>query len=199
MTAQEKKRYHHGDLRRVILDTAMTMLAEPAGVNFTLRAVARRAGVSHSAPYKHFEDKAALLTEMALVGFDQLTAALDNSVQVAPEGFRSKFFAAAAAYIDFARQNPSLYRLMFGGEFGTISAHLDPRALKTFDFAVKLIEQGQQEGQVRERPLKGQATACWAQIHGLTMLELNSLLQPEKVGENVIEQAIVALHEGLNI
>ncbi|MCQ0990361.1 TetR/AcrR family transcriptional regulator [Jiella marina] len=197
MTGPSKRPYHHGDLRRVILDTAMTMLAEPEGVNFTLRAVSRRAGVSHAAPYKHFEDKAALLTELALVGFDRLTATLDKSAKEAPKGFRSKFFAAASAYLDFARQNPSLYRLMFGGEFGTISAHLDPRALKTFDFAVALIELGQRQGQVRERPSRGQATACWAQIHGLTMLELNGLLQPEKVGDNATELALSTLFEGL--
>lgn len=197
MTKQEKRPYHHGDLRRVVLNTAMDMLTEPEGVNFTLREVARRAGVSHAAPYKHFADKAALLTEMALVGFDRLTATLTETVQKAPEDFASKFFTAAAAYMDFAKQNPALYRLMFGGEFGTIAAHLDPRALNAFDFAVSLIEEGQRQGKVRERPSRGQATACWAQIHGLTMLELNGLLQPEKVGDNAIELALTALLEGL--
>ena len=64
--------YHHGDLRRTIIETAMAMLHEDKGWQFTLREVARRAGVSHAAPYKHFPDKAALLAEMALLGFARL-------------------------------------------------------------------------------------------------------------------------------
>ena len=68
--------YHHGDLRRTVIETAMAMLHEDKGWQFTLREVARRAGVSHAAPYKHFPDKAALLSEMALIGFDRLREAL---------------------------------------------------------------------------------------------------------------------------
>ena len=67
--------YHHGDLRRALIETAMGMLHEDKGWQFTLREVARRAGVSHAAPYKHFPDKAALLAEMALLGFDRLRQA----------------------------------------------------------------------------------------------------------------------------
>lgn len=68
--------YHHGDLKRALIDTAMAMLHEDKNWQFTLREVARRAQVSHAAPYKHFADKAALLKEVSLIGFDQLRAAL---------------------------------------------------------------------------------------------------------------------------
>ena len=71
------RRYHHGDLRRTIIETAQDMLREDKGWEFTLREIARRAGVSHAAPYKHFPDKSALLTELAKIGFDQLAAALN--------------------------------------------------------------------------------------------------------------------------
>jgi AcrR family transcriptional regulator len=71
-----KRPYHHGGLRRAVLETAMDMLHEDKGWQFTLREVARRAGVSHAAPYKHFPDKATLLAEMALLGFDRLREAL---------------------------------------------------------------------------------------------------------------------------
>ena len=67
--------YHHGDLKRVVIETAQAMLREDKGWQFTLREVARRAGVSHAAPYKHFPDKSALLAELAMLGFHQLRRA----------------------------------------------------------------------------------------------------------------------------
>lgn len=76
MESTNDRPYHHGDLRRTLIETAMGMLHEDKGWQFTLREVARRAGVSHAAPYKHFPDKAALLSEMALIGFDTLREAL---------------------------------------------------------------------------------------------------------------------------
>ena len=82
----EPKPYHHGDLRRAMLDTALEMLAEDNGWQFTLRELARRAGVSHTASYKHFPDKAALLAELALIGFDKLRVALLAARPPAPSG-----------------------------------------------------------------------------------------------------------------
>lgn len=175
----------------------MSMLSEPKGAGFTLREVARRAQVSHAAPYKHFPEKAVLMDELMLMGFDRLRSALADAIGTAKGDFASTFLAAASAYLEFGRQNPALYRLMFGGEYGTNSVHLDPRALDTLDLVVDVIEQGQCQGKLRGYPARGQATACWAQIHGLTMLELDGLLRPEKVGENAIEIALQTLLEGI--
>ncbi len=76
--------YHHGDLRRVVIETAGRMLREDRGWEFTLREVARRAGVSHAAPYKHFPDKRALLVELAIQGFEQLGRAM-TAARACPE------------------------------------------------------------------------------------------------------------------
>lgn len=75
-----QKAYHHGDLRRAIIETALDTLQEQQGWQFTLREIARRANVSHSAPYRHFPDKAALLHELALIGFDRLRDELAASI-----------------------------------------------------------------------------------------------------------------------
>ena len=89
--------YHHGDLRRALIETAMGMLHEDRGWQFTLREVARRAGVSHAAPYKHFPDKAALLAEMALVGFDSLRQALTTAKPRRPKALRDEFLATTGS------------------------------------------------------------------------------------------------------
>lgn len=169
----------------------MRMLAEGGGWQFTLREVARRAGVSHAAPYKHFPDKAALLAEIALVGFDRLRAALRAARPRSGGDLAVEFTAIAEAYLAFGRDNPALYRLMFGGRSRAPPTCTAIRALGAFEAVIDLIERGQASGLFRARPFRGQAAACWAQLHGLTML------LPEKVGEDAIEAALDTLRGGL--
>lgn len=190
--------YHHGDLRRALLDTAMGMLHEDKGWQFTLREVARRAGVSHAAPYKHFPDKAALLAEMALIGFDRLRDVLAASRPDAPGPLRDEIFAMARAYVGFAIANPALYRLMFSADAGKPDdVHLNARALAACDPVIGLLERGQAGGLLRRRDVRGQMAACWGQMHGLALLAIDGLLLPEKVGPDAVNNALAALLEGL--
>lgn len=190
--------YHHGALRRTVIETAMSMLNEESGWQFTLREVARRAGVSHTAPYKHFPDKAALLAEMALIGFDRLREALMAAIQPSAASLRAKFIAVAQAYVRFGTANPALYRLMFSEDAGKAgSVHLSQRALAAFGVLLDLLERGQAEGVLRPRDVRGQAAACWAQVHGLTLLTIDGLLLPEKVGPRALDAALSTLLEGL--
>lgn len=190
--------YHHGDLRRALIETAMGMLHEDRGWQFTLREVARRAGVSHAAPYKHFPDKAALLAEMALVGFDSLRQALTTAKPRRPKALRDEFLAMAGAYVRFGISNPALYRLMFSADAGKAAdVHLNERALAALGVLIELLKRGQTEGVLRKRDVRGQAAACWAQMHGITMLTIDGLLLPEKVGPKPLDAALIVLLEGL--
>ena len=124
-----QKAYHHGDLRRAIIDTALDTLQEQQGWQFTLREIARRANVSHSAPYRHFPDKAALLHELALIGFDRLNEDLAASVDRAadaPDVLR----ALAYAHLAFGQRNPDLYRLMFAADAGRPRTSISIRACR---------------------------------------------------------------------
>lgn len=104
----------------------------------------------------------------------------------------------AQAYLAFGMANPALYRLMFGGVLANVNdVHLEPRALGAFEVVIDLLKQGQAAGFIRKRPVRGQAAACWSQLHGLTMLMLDGLLLPEKVGENAAEAVLATLREGL--
>jgi AcrR family transcriptional regulator len=192
--------YHHGDLRRVLVETALAMLSEEKGWQFTLREVARRAGVSHAAPYKHFPDKGALLNELALLGFDRLSAAVKAARSSSGPALSDEFLAVANAYVQFGAANPALYRLMFSADAGKPSeVHMSARALGGFAVILELLERGQREGVLRARPVRGQAAACWAQIHGLTMLTIDGLLLLEKVGEGAVDAGISTLLEGLAV
>lgn len=197
MEDQTTQPYHHGDLRRALIEAALGLLQEEKSWKFTLREVARRAGVSHTAPYRHFPDKAALLAELAKVGFEkmraQLSAALHENLSV-----EEQFFAAAKAYIKFGTSNPALYHLMFSADAGEKEeVHLHERAMATLNVLITLLKRGQEEGAFKIRPIQGHTAACWSQVHGLTMLAINGLLLPEKVGENPVESALATLLEGL--
>lgn len=190
--------YHHGDLRRVIIDTAMQMLVEQQAWQFTLREIARRAGVSHNAPYKHFTDKAALLNELAFLGFDRLHEALGDAVRAGQGEFARELDGMAQAYLTFGLQNRALYHLMFGAEVAHgAEPHKEARAMAPFDLLLQVLQRAQAAGLVSSRPIRGLAAACWAQLHGLTTLKLDGLLRPEKVGEDAVTHALETLRAGL--
>lgn len=198
MQKKAKRPYHHGDLKRVLLETAMDMLGEEKGWQFTLREVARRAKVSHAAPYKHFPDKAALLAAMALNGFDQLRTALLAVKTNRPRPLRDRLLAIAHAYIHFSTSNPELYRLMFSAEVSDLSdVHSSERALATLGVVIDLVELGQADGLLRKRDVRGQAAACWALVHGISLLMIDGLFREEKVGHNGVQNALGVLLEGL--
>src|SRR5438045_6558281 len=108
------KAYHHGDLRTALLEAAAELLDEGGPEAVSLRECARRAGVSHAAPYRHFETKDALLFALADEGFGWLA----ESGAKAMHGIRNareRLDAYGAAYVRFAIENPARFRLMFGG------------------------------------------------------------------------------------
>ncbi|OWV73738.1 TetR family transcriptional regulator [Rhizobium sp. R339] len=200
MQATPHRPYHHGDLRRVIIETALDMLRTEKDWQFTLREVARRAGVSHAAPYKHFPDKTALLVELAMIGFDRLREALLEAKPEVPRSLLEEITPISLAYVAFGTDNPALYRLMFNAEEGqAVGMHLDERALAVFDVVLDMLGRGQAAGTIRKRPVRGQATAAWALIHGMTLLAIDGLLVPEKVGSAPLEAAIATLVDGLAI
>jgi AcrR family transcriptional regulator len=192
------KRYHHGDLRRALLDTALDMLAEDNGWQFTLRELARRAGVSHTASYKHFPDKAGLLAELALLGFEQVRAALLAARPAQPISMRDEFLEMSRAYVQFGASHPNLYRLMFSSDARiSPNARLQDRASAALDVLIELIERGQSDGWLRRRAVREQAGAAWAQLHGLVLLTIDRLLTSETVGRDASEPALAVLLEGL--
>src|SRR5271154_4320486 len=110
--------YHHGDLRRSLIEAALALVTERQHWTFSLRQVARRAGVSHNAPYNHFEDKRDLLAAVAAAGF----ATLGERIHAATSGIenaRTALVKSALVYITFGVENPAHYRLMFGSALVT--------------------------------------------------------------------------------
>lgn len=198
MQEKSTRPYHHGDLKRVVIETAQEMLREDKGWQFTLREVARRAGVSHAAPYKHFPDKSALLAELATLGFDQLREEIAAALRRPLRSARAEFVAAAKAYIEFGAANPSLYRLMFSADVDKAAfPKLNEAGAGAFAELLGILERAQQSGAFKREPVRGQGAAAWALVHGFTMLAIEGHLRPELVGAKPLEGVLACLLEGL--
>lgn len=165
-TSRHRKRsYHHGDLRAVILRAAGELLEKQGIEALSLRDAARRAGVSHNAPYRHFPSKDALLAALAANGFGRFREELATAEQHA--GLRGR----GEAYIRFALAHPQLFRLMFGAGLSIAGdANLSEQASRAFGGLQKAI--AAQTG--KEAPYA--AIAAWALVHGLSHLLLDQKL-----------------------
>jgi AcrR family transcriptional regulator len=195
--------YHHGDLRRALIDTALAMVTEEGAWNFTLREVARRAGVSHTAPYNHFEDKSALLAEVAALGFQALRQTVETAARRQPRSARQAFAGIVAAYVRFGVEHPAHYRLMFGAELADKARHpsLQPAGDAAFAVLTGVLERGQASGQIRRDPVRDQALAAWSLVHGLTTLLIDQRVSFLGVSTDQAEQharlAAMTMFEGL--
>jgi AcrR family transcriptional regulator len=157
--------YHHGDLRNGLLEAARTILEEESLAALTLRAVARKAGVSHAAPYRHFPNHEALLVELSIEGFDELRDAIAEAAK-APGPEQDKIANIGAAYMRFVAQRPALARLMFGGQL--------PNRDQFPALGLKADSIGQEIGLALHDGALG--LAVWSSVHGLAMLVLENVI-----------------------
>ncbi len=177
-----KKPYHHGALREELLARAFQDL-ETAGLEgLSLRGLAESAGVSKTAPYRHFADKRDLLVSLAADGFRMLAETLE-AVRPAqnPSGIRALF----QAYVDFARARPALYRLMFsrlGYELHSEACRRNSqRALACLQQAVAAAQAAGWRRQQEATPL---VLSLWANVHGWATLLIDDLLPPGTTTRN---------------
>lgn len=173
--------YHHGDLRAACLRAALELLEEGGAAALSLRAVARRAGVAPSAPYRHYADRDALLSAVAAVGYRELA---EDLAAAHPEPSTVDDLAAVAvAYVRFALRRPALFRVMFGEPCDRDSSE---RVAATAAISAYV-------GAIVERVFPGPdpealATAIWALVHGLAFLHLDGKLdagRPDDVATRV--------------
>lgn len=157
-----EKPYHHGDLRAALLAAAEVELSEKGVEGFSLRSVAKRAGVSHAAPAHHFGDIQGLLTALAAEGFRRFQATLDSREAGARDA-REKAVRAGLGYLDFALARPALFRLIFSSARPDYaSPELIEAAGLAYDHLVDLVETlGGGEADV---------IALWATSHGIADL-----------------------------
>lgn len=189
--AQAARRYHHGDLRNALIRAGQVLLAEEGVAGLDLRKVARAAGVSHAAPYRHFADKQALLAAIAEDGFYQLAEGMDAAIGQAPTNAAAQLEQLARAYVRFALDHPAHMREMFSGLAVKRAAYpqLHAAAKQAFQRVVQIIERGQNQHEIGPGAPADLSMVAWAQIHGIAML----LIEDQLPGVKGDEQAITGL------
>ena len=194
--------YHHGDLRRALLQAAVRTIHSHGVDGLTLRGVGSTLGVSRTALYRHFTDKAALLAAVAAEGFRVLREETARAWEDGGRGLRA-FEAMGLAYVRFAITHPSHYRVMFGGlaarhEATPADAEGAGESADAFQVLVDAIVAEQAAGRVRREDPQALALYIWATVHGVAMLALDGLLPPPTTPDVLARLGIARLHGGID-
>jgi AcrR family transcriptional regulator len=166
--------YHHGALREALIEATETLLAERGPDGFSLREVARRAGVSPAAPAHHFGDAAGLLTAVATIGFAGLTEALERGDARGGGDPRAALREQGLEYVRFALRHPGRFRLMFRSQ----QLHDEPALLAQADAAFEVLARGVRRlwgvpDAAAMRPQHWQAVlGLWSLVHGTAHLAI---------------------------
>ena len=168
------RRYHHGDLRAALVEVGLRLLAERDVEGISLREMARSVGVSATAVYRHFPDKAALLAALARAGLDLLAAA-QHAASAAAGGGPAGFAATGRAYVRFALANPALFRLIFtSSAMLQTSGDSEASRLLRANAAAELPEGAGADA------VEVEALSAWALVHGLAMLMLDGQIPADE-------------------
>lgn len=188
--------YHHGDLRTALLAASRELIAESGPEAFTLREVARRAGVSHTAPYRHFKDRAALLDAVAAEGFAAHRDAAREAAEAHDEAW-DRLRAAGRAYVRFARENPAAFRVMFSRH--SEDPEVLARGAESFGELLARIDEAQAAGLIQSGDRMRVAGALWAGVHGFAELAISDRIDLVAEGDPdaLLEFIFTALVRGL--
>ena len=199
-TPTSKQAYHHGDLKRALLDAAMTVIAERGTAQLTLRGIAREAGVSHAAPYRHFASKTELIGSVAAQAFWSLSEYLDQ--RLAPlNSPLEKFETLGLAYVEFAAQDHARFQLMFGSELPPKEDHeeLKEASDSTYQRLAHIVKDCQAQGLLRSGDPESLALTAWSLSHGLAVLVVDKQVSVRDDAdlEKMVRQAAADLFSGL--
>ena len=189
--------YHHGDLPRAMLQEAVRVIQKQGVEALTLRGVGQRLGVSRTALYRHFDSKNALLGAVAAEGFRAFTQALLDAWTGAGKG-PAGFAAMGLAYVRFALDHPSHYRVMFGGYIrpGDMP-HTHAEDPNAFGVLVGAIVEQQHQGLVRDDDPQMLARYIWSAVHGIAALALADVFRTRDEADAVTRFAMERLVNGI--
>lgn len=192
------KSYHHGDLPQALLRAVQELICEQAEPHVSLRQVAKRAGVSPSAPAHHFGDKKGMLTAFATQGFQLLDQVLKTSIRANPEVDTTERIAVLGrGYLRFALDNPEHFFVMFRPElYDTEDLELRSAADPTFDKLLEAVSEHQRSGWRPSDDTLALTVSIWAALHGLASLWLGGLLE-HRLSQQGVEPLTSTLLSGV--
>ena len=177
--------YHHGNLKVALLQAAVELIRETSVEKLSLRALARKVGVSQTAPYRHFKDKNHLLVEIAKDTFAEMVMVTTkelNPQQTPPQNVCN----CGRAYLQYAIDNPERYKLVFGPSIENRENYPDlmEAGMSSFAVLMNLVEQGIDSGDFLDHCPKLLANACWTSMHGFASLAIDGFYQRQELPVN---------------
>ena len=166
----DRSSYHHGDLRRTLLETAVQVLDEAGLEALSLRKLAAAAGVSHNAPYMHFANRNALLAGIAHYGFLELTVRLKALMVTESRDWQEMLIEGCQAYVNFGVERPELFRVMFMDHDWEAVPELHEDSLAALQVLTDALTEGQRLGHVRDGDSAEFAAFVWSLLHGVSVL-----------------------------
>jgi AcrR family transcriptional regulator len=200
-----KPAYHHGDLRSALLQAALEVIDDTGPQGLTIREVARRAGVSHAAPYRHFADKDDLILAVVEQGFELMHATMMEDKAAAGPDPLDQFSASGLAYLRFAMHYPAYYRVMFSGDLLSSSGQDSLRHTSTAAFEQMLadLKLCQSMGILREGDPMLQAVSILSTVHGFVSLandnRISHLVGEEYSLQQIQDFVLAAIFDGLAV
>jgi AcrR family transcriptional regulator len=203
MLTPAKTSYHHGDLRTALVAAALEILHQLGPRQLSIRAVARKVGVSHTAPYRHFADKNELIVACVEQGFELMRQTMADKKAAADKDPLSQFAAAGMAYIEFALDHPTYYRVMYSGDLlsSTGRQSLQHTSSETYEELVNDIKTCQQLHILRPGDPVKQAITLLSTVHGFVTLvndnRVSALVDGDFQLEDIRDFVMTAIFEGL--
>ena len=175
-------KYHHGDVRNVLLQQAENILTNEGPAGLSLRRLARLTGVSEAAPYRHFDGKDGILAAVAIAAFERFAEQLESAAESHPN-HEERIMALGAAYVQFAVENPQHFRLIFGRERPPLDQYPELRdaADNAFDVlqrAVTSVDRKAEMTLAEAASAYNRALAAWSRAYGIAMLVIDGMIVP---------------------
>jgi len=191
-----KENYHHGDLATALIDAAIEMIEEKGAASLSLRGIARSAGVSQAAPYRHFKDKDALITAVAVKGFTLLLYELWDGLHDSLSPWE-QILALSQGYLKFTQEHTAYFKVMFGPEINSSDPDFQASQQEAITLFIDAILAGQEIQTFRDdSPADIQALAIWSLLHGFSSLTIYEQIQIEGLSitaPNILVNALMCL------
>ena len=188
-----RKPYHHGALHSALIEAAVALAREGGPDRVILREAARAAGVSHSAAYRHFADRDALLAEVSRYARSELAAEMRRRVKRTKDP-RLRLQAVGTAYINFALTQPGLFRTAFTSHPSTAQRDADTDGAEPYEVLSQVLDEAQAAGVLHPDHRPGAEIAVWSAVHGVACLPARRTAAHDARGGRILTQAGVQPH-----